>query len=258
MLRPLSLPQLQAMPAAWQAQHASLTLVLSGELTESTEVEVELKYIGDGGNGGGGEKDKDAVAGGEVYELKVTIDGRDRLLADLTATLSDLALDVLDGDIATDEFGRAVDTLRVRDVGGSRGSREGSFRGGSLFGLAQPVGRFWQRLVCGRLYEQPKLVGQRPGPPSDAPPATTRRPRPSAATLKERSGGCARSRRLDSSLASTRRRHSRLLRIRARRAYGCVGGHARAGAVLALDRNALGPAFAPSCAATTRPSSPTS
>ena len=246
MLRPLSLPQLQAMPAAWQAQHASLTLVLSGELTESTEVEVELKYIGDGGNGGGGEKDKDAVAGGEVYELKVTIDGRDRLLADLTATLSDLALDVLDGDIATDEFGRAVDTLRVRDVGGSRGSREGSFRGGSLFGGSRnPSGDFGSGSFAASSPSSPKLssdsgLGRRATRHSfdDATSPAER-----AATLKERV-----QRRLREVLSTTRLKPGE--HTASPLTLSSASEHdvpmvawvdMRAlGAVLALDRNALG------------------
>ena len=42
----------------------------------------------------------------EEYQLRVVLPSRDRLLADLTATLAELRLDVLDGDITTDEHGR--------------------------------------------------------------------------------------------------------------------------------------------------------
>ena len=41
LLRPLSLPQLQALPSAWQSMHASLTVVLSGEFSMCGEVEVQ-------------------------------------------------------------------------------------------------------------------------------------------------------------------------------------------------------------------------
>ena len=108
-----------------------------------------------------------AAAQGELYELRVVLPSRDRLLTDLvrtcyslgqpsrgsdwccclltpehldtaadvhvhrsvlwqTATLAELKLDVIDGDIATDDKGRAVDTLRIRDRGESaRGARHG-------------------------------------------------------------------------------------------------------------------------------------
>ena len=50
---------------------------------------------------------------------------RDRLLADLTASLAELKLDVLGGDIATDSKGRAVDTLRIRDRRASVATSQG-------------------------------------------------------------------------------------------------------------------------------------
>ena len=53
-------------------------------------------------------------ARGLLYELIVQLPSRNRLLADLSATLSGLNLDVLDGEIVTDENGRARDRLRVR------------------------------------------------------------------------------------------------------------------------------------------------
>lgn len=58
---------------------------------------------------------EDHNAGGRpLYQLRVVLPSRDRLLADLTATLAELDLDVLDGEITTDDKGRAVDTLRIR------------------------------------------------------------------------------------------------------------------------------------------------
>ena len=64
----------------------------------------------------------------EVYELTVRLPSRDRLLADLTSTLSALELDVLDGEIVTDADGRAHDRLRVRAAGD--GGVLGGGRGG--------------------------------------------------------------------------------------------------------------------------------
>ena len=51
-----------------------------------------------------------------LYELMVSLPSRNRLLAELTATLSSLGLDVLDGDIVAGPDGRAHDRLRVRDI----------------------------------------------------------------------------------------------------------------------------------------------
>lgn len=63
-------------------------------------------------------KAKEADQGGEtpLYELMVSLPSRNRLLAELTATLSSLGLDVLDGEIVTGPDGRAHDRLRVRDI----------------------------------------------------------------------------------------------------------------------------------------------
>ena len=71
-----------------------------------------------------------------------------------TATLAELKLDVIDGDIATDDKGRAVDTLRIRD------------RGSSLMGLgASPEDRAKSlgERVRGRLQEVLSTTRLRPG-----------------------------------------------------------------------------------------------
>ena len=120
-LRPLTLPQLHELPSAWRSSPAALTIVLAGELIEVGEVEAHLEPLvsADGQESPKLKSVEAAAAEGELYELKVVLPSRDRLLADLTATLAELKLDVLDGEIATDEKGRAVDTLRIRDRGSS-------------------------------------------------------------------------------------------------------------------------------------------
>jgi hypothetical protein len=47
-----------------------------------------------------------------MYELTVCLPSRDRLLADLSALLSGLDLDVIDGEITTNGSGQAVDRTR--------------------------------------------------------------------------------------------------------------------------------------------------
>ena len=184
-LRPLALPQLLDLPPERLTASASLTAVLSGELTEAGKVEVKLSPItADSGSASPTPFSQTpphaspklppyasptlpssySYSGGDLYELQVVIDGRDRLLADLTATLSDLSLDVLDGDIATDSEGRAVDTLRVRDIAGSVHGRA-SWEGGPSDERAKTL----EKRVQGRLQEVLSTTRLHPGEIATAP-----------------------------------------------------------------------------------------
>ena len=81
------------------------------------------------------------------------VPSRNRLLADLSATLSQLDLDVLDGDCLTDEKGRANDRLRVRDlsVAGRAAAKAAAAAGGSLEGASATLAARVQQALCDAL-----------------------------------------------------------------------------------------------------------
>ena len=205
----------RALPPAALAEPAAWTVVLAGEIIEASEVDVTLTPLSDpdkaavialdraasnsgrrdGGDGNGGtavpspgRRLRRRPAAGAIYELKVTLSSRERLLADLTATLANLNLDVLGGEIATDGKGRAVDTLRVRDTSGESGSEgEDGGDGGDASLPPSPIraktleGRVRERLreeldvptPAGRGdHDERPQPQRRPGAQGDAPSAS--------------------------------------------------------------------------------------
>ena len=87
-LQPLTLPQLDELPLAWRGSTAALTVILNGELIEVGEVEASLApfAVEDARSANGSTGGAIAAAQGELYELRVVLPSRDRLLTDLVRT----------------------------------------------------------------------------------------------------------------------------------------------------------------------------
>ena len=134
------------------------------ELSSMSAVGRSLLSVGAGEGGGAGVEGAgveavgitsatDDAGEGPLYELIVKVPSRNRLLADLSATLSQLDLDVLDGDCLTDEKGRANDRLRVRDLSaaGRAAAKAAAAAGGSLEGVSAALAARVQQALCDAL-----------------------------------------------------------------------------------------------------------
>jgi len=134
------------------------------ELSSMSAVGRSLLSVGVGEGGGAGVEGAgveavgipsatDDAGEGPLYELIVKVPSRNRLLADLSATLSQLDLDVLDGDCLTDEKGRANDRLRVRDLSavGRAAAKAAAAAGGSLEGASAALAARVQQALCDAL-----------------------------------------------------------------------------------------------------------
>jgi serine/threonine protein kinase len=142
------------------------------ELSSMSAVGRSLLSVGVGEGGGAGVEGAgveavgipsatDDAGEGPLYELIVKVPSRNRLLADLSATLSQLDLDVLDGDCLTDEKGRANDRLRVRDLSaaGRAAAKAAAAAGGSLEGASAALAARVQQALCDALEATRLLQG---------------------------------------------------------------------------------------------------